>query len=155
VRVSSVFLFVVFLNFVLGTAVMAAHRHKPWVAAKGLAVLVLVALDFLLIPASEVRFDNGGIGAAIGIGLAEVGLLAVAIALLPSSVLDRRLAGVLLRTGAGVIVIALVGHATARLPVLVGIALSAVAFVGTIGLLGGVTRTDIDGVRKAIRQREQ
>jgi hypothetical protein len=152
--VSSVFLFVVFLNFVLGTAVMAANRHKPWIAAKGVAVAVLVVLDLLLIPATEVRFGNGGVGAAIGTGLAEVGLLAVALFLVPSGILDRRLVAPLVRSAVGVIIIALVAHATASQPVVLGVALSATAYVGAIGLLGGVTWADIERLHRAIRPRE-
>jgi O-antigen/teichoic acid export membrane protein len=148
-RVSSVFVVCLFVNFVLGTAVMAAGRQRPWIWIKAIVVLVLIGLNVTLIPRAQDRFGNGGIGAAAAAATAEVILVAAAIALLPSGTLDfgflREVGRVLVGFAAMAVVKLLLGGTT----IFVGIPLAVAVYAGAIVALGGVRRSEVADLKAA------
>lgn len=149
-RVSSVFILALFLNFVLGTAVMAANRQKPWILVKAVAVAVLLALNVLLIPASQERLGNGGIGAATAAAGAEVLLLAAALALLPVGTLDRRVAGDVGRALVAMVAMAGTKQLLRGAPLGVGVPVAVLAFAVALVAVGGVGRSDLRDLLAAI-----
>jgi len=148
-RVSSVFVLCLFLNFVLGTAIMAAGRQKPWIWVKAVVVLILVVLNVLLIPAAQERLGNGGIGAAAAAASAEVILLAAALVLLPSGTLDLTFGREVGRVVAGAAAMAAVKYAIGDTSIFVGIPLAVTTFAAVMVALGGVRRGDVAGLRAA------
>lgn len=148
-RVSSVFVLCLFLNFVLGTAIMAAGRQKPWIWVKAVVVLILVVLNVLLIPAAQERLGNGGIGAAAAAASAEVILLAAALVLLPSGTLDLTFGREVGRVVAGAAAMAAVKYAIGDTSIFVGIPLAVTTFAAVMVALGGVHRSDVADLRAA------
>jgi O-antigen/teichoic acid export membrane protein len=148
-RVSSLFVICLFLNFVLGTAVMAAGRQRPWIWVKAIVVLVLVGLNVTLIPRAQERFGNGGIGAAAAAATAEVILVAAAIVLLPAGTLDW---GFLQEVGR--VLVGFAGMAAVKLllggtTIFVGAPLAVLVYVGAIVALGGVRRAEVADLKAA------
>jgi O-antigen/teichoic acid export membrane protein len=148
-RVSSVFVLCLFLNFVLGTAVMAAGRQRPWIWIKAVVVLLLIALNVTLIPRAQERFGNGGVGAAAAAATAEVILVAAALALLPAGTLDLTFLREVGRVLAGAAAMAAVKLVLGGASIFIGIPAAVLVYVAAIGVLGGVRRTEIAELRAA------
>lgn len=149
-RVSSVFVLCLFLNFVLGTAVMAAGRQRPWIWIKAVVVVVLVALNVALIPWAQVRLGNGGVGAAAAAATAEVILVAAALVLLPAGTLDLGFLREAGRVLAGFAAMAGVKLLLGDTTIFVGIPVAVVAYTAVLVLLGGVRRAEVAELRAAI-----
>jgi O-antigen/teichoic acid export membrane protein len=86
------FLGLVYINMVLGYALMACGRQRAFTAAKLCAVVLCVALEILLIPMFQARTGNGGIGVAAALGSAELLLLFAALLLLGRGAVDASVA---------------------------------------------------------------
>lgn len=146
-RVSSVFILCLFMNFVLGTAVMAAGRQKPWIWIKSVVVVLLVILNVVLIPGTQAFMGNGGVGAAAAAATAEVVLVAAAVWLLPRGTLDRSVSREAGRVLAGAVAMAAVKLALGGASIFVGIPLAVAAYLGAIAALGGVRPGDVAELR--------
>jgi O-antigen/teichoic acid export membrane protein len=152
-RASSPFILALFVSFVLGTAVMAANRQSVWIGVKGAAVLVLVTLNLFLIPMTDARFGNGGIGAAAATTVAEVVLAGAAAALLPRGTLNRGCVGDLGRALVAAAVMAVVRWLVGPVTIFVAVPVTAMAFALVIAALGGVRRGDLAELRAALLRR--
>lgn len=76
---------IVYLDFVLGSAILAStEKQKSWALAGFLAIIVNISINYFLIPFTQTSFGNGGIGAAIATLATELFVMGYAIALLPS-----------------------------------------------------------------------
>lgn len=76
-------LVLVYVDFVLVTAIIAMDRQRAWSIVALAAIPLSVALNLLLIPYFESHSGNGGIGSAIATNLTELGILFTALWLLP------------------------------------------------------------------------
>jgi uncharacterized membrane protein YvlD (DUF360 family) len=142
-----------FVSFVLGTAVMAANRQSVWIGVKGAAVLVLVTLNLFLIPMTDARFGNGGIGAAAATTVAEVVLAGAAAVLLPRGTLNRGCVGDLGRALVAAAVMAVVRWLVGPVTIFVAVPVTAMAFALVIAALGGVRRVELAELRAALLRR--
>ena len=89
----------VFLDMLLGTAILAAGSALPLAGTKLLSVAVITTLELLLIPLCQARFSNGGIGVMLSFAGGELVMVAGAVRLLPRGTLDRRIALDVFRAG--------------------------------------------------------
>jgi O-antigen/teichoic acid export membrane protein len=149
-RVSSVFVLCLFLNFVLGTAVMAAGRQRPWIWIKAVVVVLLVGLNVTLIPLAQQRYGNGGVGAAAAAAIAEVVLVASSLVLLPTGTLHLGFLREAARVLAGAAAMAAVKLAIGDAPVFVGIPLAVAAYIATLAGLGGVRWAEVADLRASL-----
>ena len=90
-RVSSVFLFLLYFSMPLFTAVVASGRKRAASAVQALCVVVSLILDPILVPWFQRRSGNGGIGLCVAAGVSEALVVICGIVLTPRGVFDRRL----------------------------------------------------------------
>jgi hypothetical protein len=74
----------VYCSIVLGAGIAAASLQLRWALTQCLCLLVSITLDPLLIPWSQARYGNGGIGVCIGVGLSEIAMVTLGMRLMPS-----------------------------------------------------------------------
>lgn len=99
-RVSSPALYLVCIDVLLASAVVAVGRPKALAAAKAVNVAVCTALALLFIPWAQARHGNGGIGLVIAFGASEAIMFAAAIRLLPRGTFNRGFAADVARSAA-------------------------------------------------------
>ena len=88
-QIFSVGLILVYVDFILGSTVLATNKQKLWSKVAGAAILVNLGLNFLFIPYYQNHFGDGGIGAAIATIITEMFIMISAIVLLKKSSLGR------------------------------------------------------------------
>jgi O-antigen/teichoic acid export membrane protein len=79
-----------YVNIMLNQILIAAQRQKAWTWVMAGATLVNPLLNLALIPATEARYDNGAIGAAVSLVLTELLIVGVGFAMVGRRVFDRR-----------------------------------------------------------------
>jgi O-antigen/teichoic acid export membrane protein len=82
-------LVLVYVDFVLVTALIAMDRQRQWSFVALAAIPVSVALNAFLIPFFQQRAGNGGIGSAIATNMTELCILVAALMLLPRDFFGR------------------------------------------------------------------
>jgi O-antigen/teichoic acid export membrane protein len=82
-------LVLVYVDFVLVTALIAMDRQRQWSFVALAAIPVSVALNAVLIPFFQLRAGNGGIGSAIATNMTELCILVAALMLLPRDFFGR------------------------------------------------------------------
>jgi O-antigen/teichoic acid export membrane protein len=137
-RVLSGFVFFVYFNITIGTALQAARREKAWAAAQALCVLVSAAADPLLIPYFQRRYGNGGLGVGVSTVVSEVLMMAAAFRLLPKGALQGRLAVAVGRAMLAGVAMAAVALVLRSAPWPASMAASLCAYGVALALLGGV-----------------
>jgi len=89
-RALAPYLFLMFVNILLGNAILAIGRARTaFTAAKFVALTVGGLLDVILIPYFETRYGNGAIGLAISLTLAELIMTLAALRLAPDGIVER------------------------------------------------------------------
>lgn len=134
-------LLLLFLDIFLGTAVLAMGRSIPLAVAKVVTVFLSAGVAAALVPFSQERFGNGGIGVAFAFCVCEFIMFATAVRLLPSGTLDREIltdGGRAIFSGA---LCLLIFYLLPSLPLLVGAPLCVALFLG-LAMLTGLIRSD-------------
>ena len=137
-RMLGPFVFLVYFNIVLGTALMAAGKQRRWAWAQSSCVLVSLVADPLLVPLFQRRYGNGGLGVAVATVISEVMMATAALVLSPRGLLGSSLVRTLLRTlvaGGAMCAAALATHGI-WWPFSILAALG--AYTGTLFAIGGV-----------------
>ncbi len=152
-RVFAPGLFLLFVDVLLGTAVIAIGRADRLAMAKGLNVLVTTALDVLLVPWFQARYGNGGIGIVTAFAAGELAMFAALVWILPRGALDR---ATLVDGGralvAGCATLLLFGALPALSP-WVGVPGAVVVFAGVAVAFGLVRRSDAATVSQLVSER--
>lgn len=76
-------LVLVSISMVLGTALIALEQERRWLLVNLVATVLQYLVLFTVIPATEARFGNGMLGAAVGRIVAELVMVTGALLLLP------------------------------------------------------------------------
>jgi O-antigen/teichoic acid export membrane protein len=135
-------LLLVYVSIMFGQAIMALGRAAPLAWVKLASVVVTTALEFVLIPWSQARFENGGVGVMFALAGGELLMVVAAVVLIRDSI-NRGMFVDLLRglaVGAGTI-------ATMQLlpviPWFIGVPLCIGSFLGLCFLAGLLHRDDL------------
>lgn len=88
-RMFSAGLLLVYIDFVLGTALFATDKQRRWTLVAFGALVLNLVLNAVLIPYTQLYGNNGGIGAAVATIVTELFVMLMAIAILPKSILAR------------------------------------------------------------------
>jgi O-antigen/teichoic acid export membrane protein len=86
-QILAVGLLFLYIDFVLGTTLLASDKQRQQSVLALLAIPFNVGLNFLLIPYFQTHVGNGGIGAAIATGMTELAVMITCLSLLPQGVL--------------------------------------------------------------------
>lgn len=147
-------LFLVSVDLLLATAILAAGKATQFACAKLITVLLTTGLDFLLIPVCQTRFGNGGIGVMVALAGGEAVMIVAALYLIPRGLLDRRALLALARAllaGAGAV---LITRALGPVPPFVALPACVFAYAAFSVAVGLVTRADIEQLAVVLTRRE-
>lgn len=146
-------LFLVCIDVLFGSAVLAVGRPKALAVAKTVNVLVCTAAAFALIPWFQRHHGNGGIGLVLAFGASEVIMFAAAIAILPRGTLDRSFGVDLGRSIAAAALTLLLFRWLPPLPPVAGVPLCIAAFAAAASALGLVRRDEVRALSGALSRR--
>jgi len=96
-QVGALFLPLLFLGYLLGTALSAAGKNVEIALVTGTAILGGAVMNWFCIPLFQAHFGNGAIALVVTAGLAEIIVLLAFIALLPRGSVDWAIPMTLLR----------------------------------------------------------
>jgi O-antigen/teichoic acid export membrane protein len=136
-------LLLVYLDMLLGHAILAAGKTGRLAVAKVVAVLVTTALEFVLVPLCQARFANGGIGIMFAVAGGELVMVAAACLLIREAI-DGRMVGDLARgliSGAATV---LLMWSLPPIAPFIGIPVCVLAFLGLSVAVGLVNRADFE-----------
>jgi O-antigen/teichoic acid export membrane protein len=106
-KIFSVGIILLYLDFVLGTVLLSSDRQKQLSRTAFTAIFVNVGLNYLMIPFAQSHMGNGGVGSAIATLVTELFVMINMLALVPAGYLRGARIGVQLKTlGAGAVMIA-------------------------------------------------
>jgi O-antigen/teichoic acid export membrane protein len=152
-------LFLLFVDVLLGLALMAANRVKGLATLKVASVVISTALDAVLIPWFQSRYNNGGMGVVLAFALSELLMFVGMVAIMPrGALLLETTVDAAKAIGAGIATVVVLksvpGLANAAgIPVAV-VVFFAVAFAlglvrtSDLALLQDISRRRASGVRK-------
>jgi O-antigen/teichoic acid export membrane protein len=146
-------LFLLFVDVLLGAAIVAAGRATALAVAKAVNVLAIVGLELVLIPYFQARHGNGGIGVVVAFAASELMMFGAALLILPRPSLSLELFrgfGRALLLAAGTLLVAVAMPASA--PVLRAL-VAGLTFVALAAGLRLVTRSDLEVLTLALRRR--
>lgn len=146
-------LFLLFVDVLLGAAIVAAGRATALAVAKALNVLAIVGLELVLIPYFQARHGNGGIGVVVAFGASELLMFGAAILILPRPSLSLELfrgfgRALLLAAGTLLVAVAMPEGAPLLRALVAGL-----TFVALAAGLRLVTRSDLEVLTLALRRR--
>jgi len=80
---------IIFIDIILGSALMgAANKQKAWAIVGLFAIILNISANYILIPYTQTIYANGGIGAAIATFITELFVMGSAFYLLPKGYLQ-------------------------------------------------------------------
>ena len=82
----SPWLFLLFIDIFLASALVAANRVRALAMVKIASIIVSTALDVVMVPWFQTRYGNGGIGVALAFGLSELVVFGGMIVIMPPGV---------------------------------------------------------------------
>ena len=152
-RLLAVYMPLVFVDIILGAAIMAARTLTPWILAKLGSVLVAAGVSVVLIPLSQSSLGNGGLGCAAGTVAAELVMLVAGLFLVP---VDRVRLAVKLskdigRGATAAAAMAVAAWMTRDAQLLASMAIAVTAYFASVCLLGGIRREDVRLVTDVVR----
>jgi hypothetical protein len=133
----------VYIDMMLGTAILAAGQAIRLATAKVVSVLVIVAVQFVLIPWFQTHYGNGAIAVMIAFAIGELVMVAAALYLLPRGTLHARIALDLGRALAGGVATVLILRTMPHVSPFVTVPLSAVVFSAFAIAFGLIRRSDL------------
>jgi O-antigen/teichoic acid export membrane protein len=88
-RIFSVGLLLVYIDFILISTLVASDRHRQWTIAALVAMVINPVLNYFMIPFTQMHFGNGGIGAAIATLITELLVMCMALYLMPRKIFEH------------------------------------------------------------------
>lgn len=152
-RVSSPALYLVCIDVLLASAVVAVGRPKALAAAKAVNVVVCTALALAFIPWAQGRYGNGGIGLVLAFGASEAIMFAAALWILPRGTVHRGFAADVARSAAASAATLGLFWLLPPLHPAVGVPLCILAFAAAAAALGLVRREELRQIGAALSRR--
>lgn len=100
-KIFAVGLLLVYIDFVIGTTILAVDKQRQWSIVAFLAIIVNVSLNYFFISWTQIHYGNGGIGAAIATIITEMFVMCAALSLLPKDFFRDTEIGAQLKSIAG------------------------------------------------------
>jgi O-antigen/teichoic acid export membrane protein len=146
-------LFLLFVDVLLGSIIVAAGRAGVFAAAKVVNVLASTGLELVLIPFFQARYGNGGIGVVVAFAASELVMFVAAVLIIPRAALSSAFfldlgRAVVLAGGTFLFSVALPAGA----PVLAAAAAAVTFAVLAVGLRL-VSRSDLSFLADVVRRR--
>jgi len=136
-------LFLLFVDVLLGRALIAADRAKGLATLKLVSVVVSTVLDAVLIPWAQVRYDNGGIGVVLAFAISELVMFAGMVAIMPRGAFLLKTAVEAAKAIGAAIATVLVLKSVPVLADAAGIPVAVVVFFAVAFALGLVRASDL------------
>jgi O-antigen/teichoic acid export membrane protein len=106
-QIFAIGLLLVYIDFILVSAIIASEKTRQWTIAAFLAMLLNPVLNYLLIPYTEQHMGNGGIGSALATHITEFAVMCMALYLVPREVFENSKVGIQVKgLAAGVLMMA-------------------------------------------------
>jgi O-antigen/teichoic acid export membrane protein len=140
-----------YIDMVLGTAIIASNKSKQlaWIALAG--VVVNVGLNAVMIPYTQAQTGNGGIGAALATIITEFVVLLAHLRILDRSILDPKGTSVLPKTAAAGAVLVAFFAATAGTNLggywMVHASIGALVYAGSLLAVKTFSAAELDFIR--------
>ena len=152
-RISSLYLFLVYFSMPVGMCIFACGKRKRWSAVQGLCVVVSAVLDPLLVPWFQKRYHNGGLGLSIAGVVSEAVVIVCGLLMLPKGVIDKRLARSLLFAMVSGGAMALVARLLKGFSPFLGAPLAVLAYGIALWATGGVEKQQVAAIRSFIARK--
>jgi O-antigen/teichoic acid export membrane protein len=152
-RVLAAFVFLVYFTMVLGSAIGAAGRQRPWAVAQFGCVVVSALVDPVLIPWFHHRTKNGGLGVCVSALTSEILMLVCGFFIAPRGLFDRRLIGTVGRTCLAGAAMVVVSRALASVNPFASATASVLAYGVCIWLVGGIDPDVLQTIRGAVMRK--
>ncbi|MBN1946767.1 MAG: flippase [Bradymonadales bacterium] len=149
----SLFLFLLFIDVTLGTAIMAANRQRVLAYSKAISIVVLIAINALLVPLAQTHLGNGAIGCAAAVAVAELVMLVAALVLIPEGTIQAGLLLDLAKASIASIGMAVVVYGLGDMHLALRLCVAVVAFAGLVVLTRGIGSRDLSLLKNALRTR--
>ena len=143
----------VYIDMMLGTAILAAGRAVQLAAAKVMSIVVIAACELILIPYCQAHYGNGAIAVMLSFGIGELVMVAGSLYLLPKGTLHASIGVDLLRAfaaGAGTL---LTVRVLPQFSPFVMIPLAIATFAGLAIAVGLIRRSDLAAIASLRRRR--
>jgi len=88
-KIFSVGLLLVYIDMMLGSALLASDKQRFLSVVGFGAILVNVAINYILIPYTQVRFGNGGIGSAIATLITELCIMIGMVSVIDQKIIQK------------------------------------------------------------------
>jgi O-antigen/teichoic acid export membrane protein len=144
-------LLLIYIDMLLGYAILAVGKAGQLAKAKLLAVIVTTGVELVLIPLCQARFSNGGIGIVLAMACGELVMVTAAVLLLRNLVSGAMAADFFRGLLAGTATIALIRSVS--LTPLLGIPLCVATFGVLAAVVGLVRRDDLELLSSMFRRR--
>ncbi len=146
-------LFLVCIDVLFQSAVMAVGRSNALAAAKAVNVVVCTGIALALVPWAQARYGNGGLGLVAAFGASEVMMFAAALWIMPRGSVDVAFVGDVARSIAAGGITLLLFRVLPPLPPVVGIPACIAAFsLAAVGL-GLIRRDEARAISGALTRR--
>lgn len=86
-KIFSVGILLVYIDMILGTAILASDKLRQWSLVALSAIFINVGLNYFMIPYTQMTYGNGGIGAATATIITEFFVMLCALYLIPKTTL--------------------------------------------------------------------
>lgn len=146
-------LFLVCIDVLFQSAVLAVDRSHALAAAKAINVAVCTGIALALVPWAQARYGNGGIGLVAAFGASEVIMFGAALWIMPRGSVEVGFAVDIARAVAAGGVTLLLFRLVPPLPAFVGIPACIVAFAAAAAALGLVRREEVQSLAGALGRR--
>ncbi len=100
-RIFATGLLLLYIDMILATALIACDKQKQLAIISAIAVFINVGLNYVMIPYTQARSGNGGVGAAIATTVTEFFVLVCNVLILPKSIFEGGSSKVMLKSVAG------------------------------------------------------
>jgi O-antigen/teichoic acid export membrane protein len=137
-RVLAVLLFLMYFTMPIGVSIAAAGRQRAWSIVQSLCIGVSLILDPVLIPWSQRRLGNGGLGLSVAATVSELIVLVCGVVLAPRGIVDRRFFRTLLPVGVSSIVMITVAGALRPISSFAAAPIAVGGFAVSLWLTGGI-----------------
>ncbi|HUI64929.1 MAG TPA: oligosaccharide flippase family protein [Bacteroidota bacterium] len=151
-RVLGAGILLVYIDMMLGTTLLASDKQRQLSISAFLAIFVNVGINLWLIPYTQARFGNGGIGAGIATNITEFFIMITMIIMMPPHILRKSRVSVQLKAIAAGCVMVLTIYLASLIGVhwIVSASVSSLVYCGLVYALGAIEPSELALIQSAI-----